>query len=323
MSSLTPAANVERFAALTFDLDSLARDLYRQGLSASDIRRLEDVSFERVVPRIAEWLDRVDARATFFTIGEYAQRYSGVIRQLANAGHEIASHTQTHPRHFSTLGASDVRRELSAAHETLTSAAGQAPRGFRAPGFTTSPALIETLIDLGYAYDSSIVPSWTYTTLKHAYRVAGLASAYPLFPESYGCVRAPQVPYRISAADRFGQHRDSPLLEIPITTGSMFQWPLIYGLHFRAHDRIRQWMERSALARPFVLMVFHDLEFATLEDLKDLPVGSLTAPHVRKPMDERLAGIERWMAEARRTHRFAPLRDVAESYWPECVSIAV
>ena len=40
----------------------------------------------------------------------------------------------------------------------------------------------------------------------------------------------------------------------------------------------------------------------------------MTAPHVRRPLDERLAGIERWMAEARRTHRFAPLRDVAESY---------
>ena len=29
-------------------------------------------------------------------------------------------------------------------------------------------------------------------------------------------------------------------------------------------------MERSALARPFVLMVFHDLEFATPEDLENL-----------------------------------------------------
>ena len=52
------------------------------------------------------------------------------------------------------------------------------------------------------------------------------------------------------------------------------------------------------------------------------PVGSLTAPHVRRPLDERLAGIERWMAEARRTHRFAPLRDVAELL-EQCVSIAV
>jgi hypothetical protein len=323
VTSHTPAANVERLAALTFDLDSLARDLYRQPLSPGEIRRLEDVSFERVVPRIGEWLDKVDVRATFFTIGEYAQRYPTAIRQLAGAGHEIASHTQTHPRHFSTLGANDVRRELSLAHETLASAAGKAPRGFRAPGFTTSPVLIESLIDLGYAYDSSVVPSWTYTSLKHAYRLAGAASAYPLFPESYGCTRAPQMPYRISPLERFGSQGQSPLLEIPISTGSLFQWPLIYGLHFRAPDPIRQWMERSALSRPFVLMVFHDLEFATEEDLKGLPVGSLTAPHARKPLNARLSGIERWIADTRRTHRFAPLRDVADRYSPECVSIAV
>jgi hypothetical protein len=323
VTSVRPAAHVERLAALTFDLDSLARDLYRQPLSAGETRRLEDVSFDRVVPRMAEWLDKAEVRATFFTIGEYAQRYPSAIRQLANAGHEIASHTQTHPRHFSTLAASDVRRELSLAHESLSSAAGKPPRGFRAPGFTTSPALIESLIDLGYAYDSSIVPSWTYTSLKHAYRLSGATSAYPLFPESYGCARAPQVPYRISAGERFGSHSQSPLLEIPISTGSLLQWPLIYGLHFRAPDRIRHWMERSAQSRPFVLMVFHDLEFATQDDLKGLPVGSLTAPHVSRSLEERLSAIDRWITETRRTHRFAPLRDVADRYSPECVSIAV
>jgi hypothetical protein len=82
-------------------------------------------------------------------------------------------------------------------------------------------------------------------------------------------------------------------------------------------------MERSALSRPFVLMVFHDLEFATQDDLKGLPVGSLTGPHLAKPLAARLSGIERWITDTRRTHRFAPLRDVADRYSSECVSIAV
>lgn len=301
----------DRLAALTFDLDTLARDLYRPAIGPAEVRRLEDVSFDVVVPRIAAWLDRIGVRATFFTIGEYARRYPSVIRALAQAGHEVASHSHAHPRNFSTLGREEVRKDLETAHETLADVTGRAPVGFRAPGFTTSPALIETLAELGYAYDSSIVPSWSYTTLKHVYRMAGLASTGYLYPESYGCALAPQVPYRLTPARRFTSTRDGSLLEIPVTTASPLQWPLIYGLHARAHGRLREWLERRALSRPFVLMVFHDLEFATAGDLEGLPVGVLTAPHVAQALDVRLARIGAWIASASRTHRFVPLRDVA------------
>lgn len=320
---MTASATVGRFAALTFDLDTLSRDLYRPALSPSDARRLEDVSFEEVIPRIAGWLDRLDIRATFFTIGEYARRYPSTIRQLANAGHEIASHTQNHPRNFSQFTRDEVQRELEAAHETLAVTAGVAPRGFRAPGFTTSEALIETLTDLDYAYDSSIVPSWSYTALKHVYRLAGLASTGYLYPESFQCVRAPQVPYRVEARTRFTASDSASLMEIPITTTSPVQWPMIYGLHGRAHGRVRTWIERTALSRPFVLMVFHDLEFATRDDLRDLPVGVLTAPHVQEAIEVRLARMEEWINLTRASHRFAPLRDVASAYAPERVSMSL
>lgn len=316
-------AHVERLAALTFDLDTLSRDLYRPSLSAGDVRRLEEVSFELVVPRIAAWLQQLGVRATFFAIGECARRYPSIIRQLALSGHEIASHTQSHPRNFSELASTQVRQEITAAHEAITAAAGAEPRGFRAPGFTTSRALIEVLTDLGYAYDSSMVPSWSYTTLKHVYRLARLASTGYLYPESYCCVRAPQVPYPIAATHRFARARDAGLLEIPITTALPLQWPFIYGLHARAHGRVRAWVERSALWRPFVLMVFHDLEFTTREDVRNLPIGVLTAPHVGRPIAARLARIEDWIRDTRATHRFATLREVAAAYAPEPASIAL
>lgn len=316
-------ARVERLAALTFDLDTLSRDLYRPALSPGDVRRLEDVSFQLVVPRIAAWLQQLGVHATFFTIGEYARRYPAVVRQLAMAGHEIASHTQSHPRNFSELSPVAVRHEITAAHAAITAAAGVEPRGFRAPGFTTSRALIEVLTDLDYTYDSSMVPSWSYTTLKHVYRLARLASTGYLYPESYRCMRAPKIPYRIAAARRFEPSGGAPLLEIPVTTALPLQWPFIYGLHARAHGRMRSWIERSALWRPFVLMVFHDLEFATREDLRQLPVGVLTGPHVGRPIAARLSRIEDWIRHTRATHRFATLREVAAAYAPAPVSIAL
>jgi peptidoglycan/xylan/chitin deacetylase (PgdA/CDA1 family) len=312
---------MQRLVALTFDLDTIARDLYRPALNAADVRRLEDISFNAVVPRIAEWLTRIKVRATFFVIGEYARRYAGVIRELARTGHEIASHTFSHPRNFSELGRADILRDLKHAHETLTAAAGIEPIGFRAPGFTTSPALIEALGELDYTYDSSIVPSWAYTTLKHVYRAARLASTGYLYPESYRCALSPQLPYRIAPERRFEASADAPLLEIPITTMSLLQWPMIHGLHGRGRGQWRQWIERRALAKPFVLMVFHDLEFAVPTDLGGLPIGTLTAPHVRLPIEDRFARIEQWIMRASNSHVFTPLREVAERYAPDCVRI--
>lgn len=312
---------MQRLVALTFDLDTIARDFYRPALNAADVRRLEDISFNAVVPRIAEWLTRIKVRATFFVIGEYARRYAGVIRELARTGHEIASHTFSHPRNFSELGRADILRDLKHAHETLTAVAGIEPIGFRAPGFTTSPALIEALGELDYTYDSSIVPSWAYTTLKHVYRAARLASTGYLYPESYRCALSPQLPYRIAPERRFEASADAPLLEIPITTMSLLQWPMIHGLHGRGRGQWRQWIERRALAKPFVLMVFHDLEFAVPTDLGGLPIGTLTAPHVRLPIEDRFARIEQWIMRASNSHVFTPLREVAERYAPDCVRI--
>jgi peptidoglycan-N-acetylglucosamine deacetylase len=48
-------------------------------------------------PRLMEVLDRYDAKATFFSIGRWAEREPGLLRELHAAGHAIGNHTHTHP----------------------------------------------------------------------------------------------------------------------------------------------------------------------------------------------------------------------------------
>ena len=103
---------------------------------------------------------------------------------------------------------------------------------------------------------------------------------------------------------------------------STLQWPLIHGLHGRGRGRWRAWIEARVLQKPFVLMVFHDLEFATPADLAGLPPGALTAAHVCVPLEQRLLRIEQWITAAKRSHLFATLREVAEVYVPECARAA-
>ena len=53
---------------------------------------------ERNVDRILELLDGHEAQGTFFTLGWIAERYPGLVRRIADNGHEVASHGYGHER---------------------------------------------------------------------------------------------------------------------------------------------------------------------------------------------------------------------------------
>ncbi|QLH83860.1 polysaccharide deacetylase family protein [Halosimplex pelagicum] len=98
-----------------------------------------------------------DASGTFFTVGEIADEHPAVVERVAAEGHEVASHTHTH-RHLSELDGPERRDELVRSKERLSEVIGSPVTGFRAPSFDLGPGHFRTLADLGYEYDSSIVP---------------------------------------------------------------------------------------------------------------------------------------------------------------------
>ena len=63
-------------------------------------------------PELMRILDRYDARATFFLIGEWAEREPGLIRELEAAGHAIGNHTYTHPT-MPMLSSAGVTEEMA------------------------------------------------------------------------------------------------------------------------------------------------------------------------------------------------------------------
>ena len=84
-------------------------------------------------PQILELLDRYQAKATFFVIGERAALHPELLTEITLRGHEIAHHTQTHPAGtFWCASPSRLRVELDAALVVLR-AAGLRPRWFRSP----------------------------------------------------------------------------------------------------------------------------------------------------------------------------------------------
>ncbi|HTC86973.1 MAG TPA: polysaccharide deacetylase family protein [Bryobacteraceae bacterium] len=83
-------------------------------------------------PELLEILASYGAPATFFECGANVRRLPGVARQVAEAGHEIGNHSDTHPL-LALKSADFIDRELSVAQEAIEDATGHSPRYFRAP----------------------------------------------------------------------------------------------------------------------------------------------------------------------------------------------
>jgi len=111
---------------------------------------------EKLLSLFAEY----KVRATFFVLGCVAEAIPGLVGQIAEQGHEIASHGYSH-RMVTELDPGRFRDELRLTREILERHSGQKTIGFRAPQWSLSSAMpwaYEILHDEGYRYDSSCNP---------------------------------------------------------------------------------------------------------------------------------------------------------------------
>ncbi|TKC86912.1 polysaccharide deacetylase family protein [Trinickia terrae] len=110
---------------------------------------IDDGPDPEVTPRVLDLLDAYGARATFFCIGDLARRHPRCVEAIVARGHAVENHSQRHRHTFSVSGLRALRREISAAQETLTAIAGTRPLFFRAPAGLRNPFLEPVLCELG------------------------------------------------------------------------------------------------------------------------------------------------------------------------------
>lgn len=115
---------------------------------------------EGTVDRLLGLMDSHGAGGTFFTVGWLAERHPLLIKRIAAAGHEIASHTYDHVRitHQTPQAFRESVRRTKGLLEDLT---GTSVVGFRAPSFSIvrgTEWALDLLIEEGHRYDSSLFP---------------------------------------------------------------------------------------------------------------------------------------------------------------------
>jgi polysaccharide deacetylase family protein (PEP-CTERM system associated) len=99
-------------------------------------------------------------RGTFFILGWVAERDPGLVRTIAEAGHEIGCHSYLH-RRVTTLSPAEFREDLRRATHAIEDAAGVRVLGYRAPTFSIrqeSLWALDILAEEGFVYDSSFFP---------------------------------------------------------------------------------------------------------------------------------------------------------------------
>ena len=115
---------------------------------------------ERNVEEVLELFAEADVKATFFVLGWVAQRHPGLIRKIAEQGHEVASHGWDHAR-VHTMDRKGFARDIRQARIAIEDAGGVNVSGYRAPSFSIdqrTPWAFMELAEQGYSYSSSVAP---------------------------------------------------------------------------------------------------------------------------------------------------------------------
>lgn len=91
-------------------------------------------------PAVLDLLDRYQAKATFFLVGERALAQPELVRQMLARGHTLGNHSHRHPQtRFWRLGRAAMADEIAQCQQALTAIAGQPPRWYRSVVGMTNP----------------------------------------------------------------------------------------------------------------------------------------------------------------------------------------
>lgn len=138
----------------------LGSNMLRLSQAACDAQQIaitiDDGPNPQVTPAVLDILDEADARATFFCIGKAVEAHPKLAQEIVRRGHTIENHSYAHRHHFSVMGPSQLRSEISRAQNVISQVTGRSPIYFRAPAGLRSPLLDPVLQSL----DLKLV-SWT------------------------------------------------------------------------------------------------------------------------------------------------------------------
>ena len=98
---------------------------------------------------ILDLLDQYNAKATFFLVGIWVDKYPELVQEIAKRGHEIGNHSDSHA-HFTQISDAQIRQELKDCSDKIEALTGTRPTLFRPPYGDYNSKVITVVRDAGY-----------------------------------------------------------------------------------------------------------------------------------------------------------------------------
>lgn len=98
---------------------------------------------------ILDLLDQYNAKATFFLVGIWVDKYPELVQEIAKRGHEIGNHSDSHA-HFPQISDAQIRQELKDCSDKIEALTGTRPTLFRPPYGDYNSKVITVVRDAGY-----------------------------------------------------------------------------------------------------------------------------------------------------------------------------
>jgi polysaccharide deacetylase family protein (PEP-CTERM system associated) len=125
----------------------------------------DGLSYKERVPanvhKYFDWLNRHGFKCTFFVVGDVAEAYPSLIKEISSEGHEIACHMYRHIP-LDKLTRETFKQALEANRAAILRAVATEVKGFRAPIFSLMSSTswaYDVLSELGFSYSSSVLPA--------------------------------------------------------------------------------------------------------------------------------------------------------------------
>ncbi len=274
---------MENLNGLSFDIEDWFQVENLKGAISADSWDTCDLRVVENTRRILRILEKYDTKATFFILGWIAERCAGLVKEIREAGHEIASHGYGHEL-ISRQDAVKFARDLGKSKEIIESITGEPVQGYRAPSFSLTPETewaLDVLLEEGFIYDSSVFPT--------------------SFHNRYGFKGSSRFPFR---------HRNG-LVELPLSTVrfSRFNVPAAGGGYFRLFPYFifRGLCRRIVGEGKPIVFYLHPWELDPGQPRMRIRRDYRFRHYVN--LDKTARRLERLL----RDFRFGPLRDLAES----------
>ncbi len=243
--------------SLNFDWISSVADI-------SELANIDDIdrALCTETDEILNYILDKGGKVSIFIIGSDLLRpiIKQYVQKWEKNGHEIGNHTWSHPVNFGNLTKSEIDRELLLTENIIFETIGKNSNGFISPSWSSSKTTFRSLIDKGFTYDHSVMPSFQnilfrfLMAINSKSRKESFLDILSLKLLHFNFLQ-PSKPYKISKAEK-------KIIQIPLPSlFRLFSYWYTPDLLLKGYKKRR----KLFLQKQYSYVLFHPADFCSFD----------------------------------------------------------